>query len=128
MARFSMPEEVSPSWTLWQVPPARRHPDDDDERDCDGCYEYMPARDHSPRYRLQAISGEGDEVGMPHDRYLCSECAQRQVIENWLHAALPQTRPVAQATFSGATLWTGTNADGASVDVVVVQAAPPPKW
>ena len=127
MALFSLPEEARPLWTLWQVPQARGSQDDEDKWQCDGCDEYIRARDHSPRYRLQAISQEGDEVGMPHDRYLCSECAQRQVIENWLHAALPQTRPVAQATFYGATLWTGTNAEGASVDVVVVQAAPPTK-
>jgi hypothetical protein len=125
MALFSMPEEARPLWTLWQVPQARGSQDDEDKWQCEGCDEYVPARDHSPRYRLQAIS---EEAGRPHDRYLCSECAQRQVIEDWLHGALPQTRPVAQATFSGATLWRGTNAEGASVDVVVVQAAPPPKW
>jgi hypothetical protein len=125
MALFRMPEEATPLWTLRQVPPVRSHQDDDDERECDGCYEYMPARDHSPRYKLIALS---EEEGRPHDKYLCSECAQRQVIENWLHAVLPQTRPVAQATFYGATLWTGRNAEGASVDVVVVQVAPPTKW
>src|SRR5260370_25458620 len=58
MALFSLPEEARPLWTLWQVLPARSHQDDEDKWQCDGCDEYIRARDHSARYRLQATGSK----------------------------------------------------------------------
>ncbi len=120
MALFSAPQEARPVWTLRQAPAPRGSQDDEDERQCEGCRKWLHARDASPRYVLEVHTAD---EGTPREKYLCAECAQRHVIEKWLYAVLPQTRPVAMATFSGATAWEGTNADGGFVQFVVVQWA-----
>src|SRR5690242_3251877 len=118
MALFSPPQDATPVWTLRQVPPPRNRQDDEAERQCERCHKWMHARDQAPRYELDVLAAE---EGTPRSHYLCSNCAQRQLIENWLHATLPQTGPVMLATFYGATLWEGTSVDGDTVQFVVLQ-------
>lgn len=117
MPTFNAPADVTPVWTLRQVPPPDGYLryDDEGERQCEGCRKWLHARDLTPRYVLEL------HEGAPLTKYLCPSCAQRQIVETWLNAALPQTSPITLATFYGATLWEGMSADGNAVDFLVIQ-------
>lgn len=115
MPIFTAPHDATPVWTLSQMPPPSNRGDDEAELQCQSCRKWMHGRDHGPRYVLEL------HEGAPQTQYLCPSCAQRQIVQTWLHAATPDTKWVGRAMFYGATLWEGMSADGNAVDFLVIQ-------